>query len=369
MKKKMLVLENGKVYLGDGFGSDSERIAEIVFNTSMVGYQEILSDPSYCGQMVVMSYPLIGNYGLADEDYESKGVFMSGFIVREYNDNPSNFRYTKTLSEVMADNNVAGISGVDTREIVRIIRDNGSMKAMICDADKNVEDCLKILRETVLSTKQVQTVSSKKIWYARTRNPQNVVVAVDCGMKLSMVRKLNAHGCNVVVVPFDTDMDTILKFKPDGIFISNGPGNPEDVPEVISLIKQLKGKLPIMGICLGHQMIGLAYGAKTYKMKFGHRGSNHPVINKLTDKIEITSQNHSYAIDKDSLAETEMAVTHINLIDGELEGMVDTKNSVISLQYHPESAAGPEDSEYLFDTFIGFMTKKGGKKNAQENRY
>lgn len=369
MGKKILVLENGKVYQGDGFGSSETRIAEIVFNTSMVGYQEILSDPSYCGQMVVMSYPLIGNYGMADEDYESSSIFMSGMIVREYNDSPSNFRFTKTLGKVMEDNGVAGISGLDTREIVRIIRDEGTMKAMITDASRDVEECLKELRAYTLSREQVKTVSAKCVWYSRTGNPAYSVVAVDCGIKHSMIKKLNSHSCNVTIVPYNTPFETIMKYNPDGLFISNGPGNPEDVPEVIETIKKAVGKLPIMGICLGHQMIGLAYGAKTYKMKFGHRGANHPVHDLVLGKIEITSQNHSYAIDKNTLGNTGMKITHINIIDNESEGMIDEKNKVISIQYHPESAAGPEDSGYLFGNFIDFMKQSGGDKNVQKNRY
>ena len=353
--KRKLVLENGKIFYGEGFGSNEKRIAEIVFNTSMVGYQEILSDPSYCDQIVVMTYPLIGNYGLADEDYESKSVFMTGFVVREYNDIPSNFRYTKTLSETMEEYHAAGISGVDTREIVRIIRDVGSMKAMIVDASYDDELCLKELREYQYPHDQVKKVSSKKVWYSRTPDPTYNVVAIDCGIKLNIIRKLNQFKCNVVVVPYNTSVEEILKYKPDGLFISNGPGDPSDVVEVINTIKELKGKLPILGICLGHQLISLAYGAKTYKMKFGHRGANHPVKDLSTNKIEITSQNHSYAVDKDSLTGTGLTLSHINLIDNEPEGVVDNNNKVIGIQYHPESAAGPEDSAYLFSRFIENM--------------
>lgn len=361
MSKKMLVLENGKVMYGEGFGSSVTKIAEIVFNTSMVGYQEILSDPSYCNQMVVMSYPLIGNYGLADDDYESKKVFMSGFIVREYNDSPSNFRFTKTLAEAMNEYDAAGISGVDTRELVRIIRDEGSMRAMITDADRDISDCIKELKSYILPKDQVKRVSSGKIWYSRTRNPKYTVVAVDCGIKLNIVRKLNQYGCNVIVVPYNTSDEVIKSLKPDGLFLSNGPGDPENVSEVIALIGKLRGTMPILGICLGHQMIGLSYGAKTYKMKFGHRGGNHPVKNLLNDKVEITSQNHSYAIDKGSLEGTGLELTHINLLDNEAEGMRSVEDMVISVQYHPESAAGPEDSEYIFGEFIKLLDARRAK--------
>lgn len=353
--KRKLILENGRVFHGEGFGSPDKRIAEIVFNTSMVGYQEILSDPSYCDQIVVMTYPLIGNYGLADEDYESKSVFMTGFVVHEYNDLPSNFRYTKTLGEVMEDYHAAGISNVDTREIVRIIRDYGSMKAMIVDEDEDEEACLEELRNYSYPHDQVSKVSSKKVWYSRTPDPKYTVVAIDCGCKLNIIRKLNQFKCNVVVVPFNTSVEDILKYKPDGLFLSNGPGDPEDVTPVIETVKALKGKLPILGICLGHQIISLAYGAKTYKMKFGHRGANHPVKDLSTNKIEITSQNHSFAVDRNSLPGTGLELTHINIIDNEPEGVYDRVNKVIGVQYHPESAAGPEDSTYIFSRFIENM--------------
>ncbi len=361
--KKKLVLENGKVFYGEGFGSNDKKIAEIVFNTSMVGYQEILSDPSYCDQIVVMTYPLIGNYGLTSEDYESKSVYMSGFVVHEYNDLPSNFRYTETLGEKMEEYHAAGISGIDTRELVRIIRDYGSMKAMIVDADVPDNVCLEELASYIMPHNQVSKVSSKKIWYSRCPNPLYTVVAIDCGCKLNIIRMLNEYKCNVVVVPYNTTKEEILKYKPDGLFISNGPGDPEDVTPVIENIKALKGKLPMLGICLGHQMIGLAYGAKTYKMKFGHRGGNHPVKDLETGKVEITSQNHSYAIDKESLQGTGLTLTHVNILDKEAEGMEDKVNKVIAVQYHPESAAGPEDSRYIFERFMQNM-KKDGKQNA-----
>ena len=363
-KNRKLVLENGMVFEGIGFGSKKDVIAEIVFNTSMVGYQEILSDSSYCGQMVCMTYPLIGNYGINDEDYESKAIKMSGMIVREYNDIPSNFRATKTLSDVMEEGNAAGISDIDTRKLTRIIRDHGSQLAMICDLSKPTDEAVKEIKAHGFIHNQVDLVSTKKIWYSRTPYPRYTVVAVDCGIKLNIVRKLNEFGCDVIVVPYDYSYEDIMDLKPNGLFISNGPGDPEDVKPVIELVRKCKGKLPIFGICLGHQIIGLAYGAKTYKMKFGHRGGNHPVKNLLTGKIEITSQNHSFAIDKESLKGTGLEMTHQNVIDGELEGTRDLENSVISIQYHPESAAGPEDSKYLFKQFVDLMNNFGGKKNA-----
>ena len=358
---KKIVLENGQEFYGYGFGADKEAVNEIVFNTSMVGYQEIISDPSYTDQMVCMTYPLIGNYGVNDEDYETRVPTMGGLIVREYNDLPSNFRYTKTLSEVLDEYNIPGISGVDTRMITRIIRDEGSQKVIICNADVPYEEALKKVKEYVIPTDMVSRVSCKKRWYSRTPNHKYDVVAIDCGIKLNIIRKLNEKGCNVTVVPYNITSEEILNMRPDGLFLSNGPGNPEDVQEVISVVRELKGKLPIFGICLGHQMISLALGAKTFKMKFGHRGGNHPVKNLQTGKIEITSQNHSYAVDVNSLEGTPLKLTHKNLLDDTAEGVRYEENKLFSVQYHPESAPGPQDSSYLFDEFIAMMEKEDDK--------
>ena len=355
---KKIVLENGKEFYGYGFGADVTAINELVFNTSMVGYQEIISDPSYTDQMVCMTYPIIGNYGMTDEDYETKVPTMGGLIVREYNDLPSNFRYTKTLSEVLLEYDIPGISGVDTRMITRIIRDEGSQKVMICDANKPLVDALQMVRDYQIPTDMVSRVSCKKRWYSRTPNHKYDVVAIDCGIKHNIIRKLNEKGCNVTVVPFDTSADEIMKMQPDGLFLSNGPGNPEDVQPVINVVKELHGQLPIFGICLGHQMISLALGAKTFKMKFGHRGGNHPVMNIETGKIEITSQNHSYAVDVKSLEGTPLTLTHKNLLDDTAEGVESAENKLFSVQYHPESAPGPQDSAYLFDKFIDLMAKE-----------
>lgn len=355
---KKIVLENGKEFYGYGFGANKTAINEIVFNTSMVGYQEIISDPSYTDQMVCMTYPLIGNYGMADDDYETRVPTMGGLIVREYNDLPSNFRYTKTLSEVLDEYDIPGISGVDTRMITRIIRDEGSQKVMICNAHKPIEEAIAEIHAYNIPTDMVSRVSCKKRYYSRTPNHRFDVVAIDCGIKLNIIRKLNEKGCNVTVVPYDITADEILKMKPDGLFLSNGPGNPEDVHTVINVVKELCGKLPIFGICLGHQMISLALGAKTFKMKFGHRGGNHPVMNLETGKIEITSQNHSYAVDVDSLEGTPLKLTHKNLLDNTAEGVESVENKIFSVQYHPESAPGPQDSAYLFDKFIDLMAKE-----------
>ena len=355
---KKIVLEDGEEYLGYGFGADKEAVLEIVFNTSMVGYQEIVSDPSYTYQMVVMTYPLIGNYGITDEDYETKQPTIGGMVVREYNDLPSNFRYTKTLSEYLEENDIPGIWGLDTRKLTRSIRDKGSRKVIITDITTSKEEALKKLNAYDIPKDAVSKVSCKKKWYSRTANYKYNVVAVDCGIKLNIIRSLNKRGCNVTIVPYNTTAKEIESLKPDGVFLSNGPGDPEDVKEVIKLVKELRGKYPIFGICLGHQMISLAYGAKTYKLKFGHRGGNHPVLNLETDKIEITSQNHSYAVDEKSLEKTDLVPTHKNILDNTIEGVECKKDKVFSVQYHPESAPGPQDSGYLFDKFIRVMEGK-----------
>ena len=356
---KKIILENGKEFYGYGFGAINKTVInEIVFNTSMVGYQEIISDPSYTDQMVCMTYPLIGNYGICDEDYETRIPTMGGLIVREYNDLPSNFRYTKTLSEVLDEYDIPAISGVDTRMITRIIRDEGSQKVMLCDADMPYDEAYKMLLDYKIPTDMVSRVSCKKRWYSRTPNHKYDVVAVDCGIKLNIIRKLNEKGCNVTVVPYNTTAEEILNMRPDGLFLSNGPGNPEDVTSVIEVVKELKGKLPIFGICLGHQMISLALGAKTFKMKFGHRGGNHPVMNMENGKIEITSQNHSYAVDVNSLEGTPLTLTHKNLLDNTAEGVKAEDYKIFSVQYHPESAPGPQDSAYLFDKFIELMREE-----------
>jgi len=360
---KKLVLQNGQIYYGYSFGCSAEAVCEIVFNTSMVGYQEIVSDPSYTGQAVVMTYPLIGNYGITDEDYETKIPTIGALIVREYNDLPSNFRYTKTLSEVMEEYGIPGISGLDTRALTKFIRDFGSCKALLTSADKSDEECMNILKSTELMRDQVSRVSCKKRWYSRTSNHRYNVVAIDCGIKLNIVRELNKRGCNVTVMPWNTDFAQVERMRPDGIFLSNGPGDPEDVPELIDLIKQARGKYPMFGICLGHQLICLSYGAKTYKLKFGHRGGNHPVKNLTDGSVEITSQNHSYAVDLDSVKNTPLTVTHINLLDNTVEGAENPDDKIFSVQYHPESAPGPQDSSYLFDKFIAMMENERAVKN------
>ena len=359
---RKIILEDGTQYYGYGFGDNSDKVCEIVFNTSMVGYQEIISDPSYTYQAVVMTYPLIGNYGICEDDYESQNPSIGALIVREYNNDPSNFRSVETLSETMKRYSIPGIYGVDTRQITRSIRDLGSRKVLICNIDMSLEDGLKILKDADIARDAVSKVSSKSITEYPADNEEYHIVAIDCGMKQNIVRSLNEKGCSVTVVPWNTTADDIIKLNPDGVFISNGPGDPTDVPETIETIKKLKGKYPIFGICLGHQIISLAYGAKTYKLKFGHRGGNHPVRNLRTNKIEITSQNHSYAVDASSVSDTDLDITHINLLDNTVEGVECIKDKIFSVQYHPESAPGPQDSKYLFDRFKELMKEE--KDNA-----
>lgn len=363
---KKIVLQDGRELYGYGFGADRDAVLELVFNTSMVGYQEIISDPSYTYQLVVMTYPIIGNYGITDEDFETKIPTIGGLAVRDYNDIPSNFRYTETLSEILEEYDIPAISGIDTRMLTRIIRDEGSQRALITSADRPTDEALEILKNDTPRKDAVSKVSCSKKWYSRTANPRYNVVAIDCGIKHNIIRSLNKCGCNVTIVPYNTTPEEILALRPDGLFISNGPGDPEDVSPVIETIKVLRGRLPIFGICLGHQMIALACGAKTYKMKFGHRGGNHPVKNLLTDKIEITSQNHSYAVDAESVQGTGLQITHINMLDNTVEGLSDEANKMFSVQYHPESAPGPQDSTYLFDRFIKMLEAEVAL-NAKEN--
>lgn len=352
---RKIVLEDGTEYYGYGFGANVEAICELVFNTSVVGYQEMISDPACTYNMVVMTYPVIGNYGITDEDYETKQPTIGGLVVREYNDQPSNFRYTKTLSEILEENNIPAIQGIDTRKLARYIKKLKNKKALITDANAELEDCIKKIKEYDIPTDAVSKVSCKKKWYSRTANHKYNVVAIDCGMKLNMVRCLNQRRCNVTVVPYNTSYEEIISLKPDGILLSDGPGKPEDIPETIEVVKELKGKYPMFGICLGHNLISIAYGAKNREI--APRGGSYPVKNLGTGKIETASQCHGVVIDEDSLKHTKLEVTHRNVLDKTVEGVECKKDKVFSVQFHPESAPGPQDTVYLFDKFIKLMDK------------
>jgi carbamoyl-phosphate synthase small subunit len=369
-KKRKIILEDGREFYGEAFGACEDRVCEIVFNTSMAGYQEILSDLSYTDQAVVMTYPLIGNYGMADEDYETDQPTIGALIVQEYNDEPSNFRSKASLGDVMQKYGIPGISGVDTRKLNRSIRDYGTRKCLITGISTTLEEGLQKLRSFQLPTNAVSRVSSKQIWDSLSPAPVPFhVVLIDCGMKKNILRSLNRRGCDVTVVPWQTTSEVVCSLRPDGVLISNGPGDPTDVPETIETVRTLRGRFPIFGICLGHQILSLAYGARTYKLKFGHRGGNHPVRDLQSGCIEITSQNHSYAVDVKSLAQTGLEVTHVNILDGTIEGVKCEKDNAFSVQYHPESAPGPQDSAYLFDRFIALMQAARSKEvsNAQAN--
>ncbi len=352
-----LVLEDGSEFPGYSFGDAGirDRVCTVVFNTSMVGYQEIVSDPAYADQFVVMTYTLIGNYGMTEEDYESKSLSIGGLIVREYNDQPSNFRYTKTLEEVMCEHHIPGIWGIDTRMLTRKLRDHGSsMRGILTSTYTTTASALAMIRVTPEPTDAVSRVSSKKRWYTRTANAKHNVVAIDCGMKTNIVRTLTSKGCNVTVVPYDTTPAQIEALKPDGVIISSGPGCPEHATCVIDTVKALWGKYPMFGIGLGCQILCLAKGATVSTLSHGHRGG-YPVRCCENGKITSTSQNHAYIVNRASLEGTGLTVLYENVTDLTVEGVIDAQNGVIGVQFSPESAPGPQDNYALFDRFIAMM--------------
>ncbi|WP_203339406.1 carbamoyl phosphate synthase small subunit [Planococcus beijingensis] len=355
MMKRYLILEDGTVFEGTAFGGEGASVGEIVFNTSMTGYQEILSDPSYCGQIVTMTYPLIGNYGINSDDFESIEPAVKGMVVREIAEFPSNFRNNATLDELFKIKDIPGISGIDTRKLTRLIRSKGSTKGVLTAAgeDVQVEEVVKTLQATVLPSNQVSQVSTVRPYPSPGRGKR--VVLIDYGMKHGILRELNNRDCDVIVVPYNTSSKEILAWGPDGVMLSNGPGDPKDVEECVEVVRELLGEVPIFGICLGHQLFARACGADTFKLKFGHRGGNHPVRDLVTGKIEITSQNHGYAVDEETLQGTRLKVTHSALNDGTNEGLAHLDYPAFTVQYHPESSPGPEDSNYLFDRFIDVM--------------
>jgi carbamoyl-phosphate synthase small subunit len=345
-----LLLEDGTLFTGTSFGSEGDSVGEVVFNTGITGYQEVLSDPSYCGQIVTMTYPLIGNYGIIRDDFEAVRPFIHGFVVREHEEAPSNWRAQYTLGSLLKEYGIIGISGIDTRMLTRKIRHHGVMKGLLTTSGKSIAELQEMLGATPLMTDQVSRVSTKSVFSAPGLKER--VVLVDYGAKSGIVRDLSKRGCDVVVVPQDATADQIRRLAPDGILLSNGPGDPKDVPHAAVTIRELLGEFPIFGICLGHQLFALACGADTEKLKFGHRGGNHPVKDLVSGRCYITSQNHGYTVKEDSIAGTDLTVTHINNNDRTIEGLKHTKHAAFSVQYHPEAAPGPFDSSYLFDDFI-----------------
>lgn len=359
-KKALLVLETGRTFYGASFGAEGETFGEMVFNTSMTGYQEILTDPSYAGQIVCMTYPLIGNYGVNRDDVESRRPWVEGFVVREASRIASNWRSTETLDSYLKRNNIVGIEHIDTRALVRHIRDKGAMRSAISTVDLDAESLLsKVLASPSMENRELASTVTVDSTFDYIADPgaRFHVVAYDFGVKTNSLREFSKLGCKVTVVPAETSADEVLALKPDGIFLSNGPGDPASMKEVVAEIKKLTESMtPIFGICLGHQILGQVFGGGTYKLKFGHRGGNQPIKNLDTGKIEIASHNHGFAVDGGSLPE-DVEVTHINLNDDTVAGLRHKRLPVFSVQYHPESAPGPHDSEYLFRQFVQLMER------------
>lgn len=355
MYKRQLILEDGTTFTGTAFGSLQQRIGEIVFNTGMTGYQEILSDPSYCGQIVTMTYPLIGNYGINREDFETINPSIHGLVVKEMCEVPSNFRQEETLNRYLKTKDIPAIAGIDTRKLTRQIRKHGTMKAILTKPyqDEVPEKDQSILNTMTLRRDQVKQVSTVKPYIVPGRGKR--IVLVDLGMKHGILRELTKRHAHVTVVPYHYNATEILRLKPDGIMLTNGPGDPKDVPEAIAMIASIIGKIPIFGICLGHQLLALACGANTEKLPFGHRGANHPVKDLKTGMTHITSQNHGYAVTTTSLENTELQLTQIALNDRSVEGIEHRRYPAFSVQYHPESSPGPEDTSHLFDQFLSMI--------------
>jgi carbamoyl-phosphate synthase small subunit len=359
-KKAILVLEDGRTFHGASFGADGETFGEMVFNTSMSGYQEILTDPSYAGQIVCMTYPLIGNYGVNEDDVESRRPWVEGFVVRESSRIASNWRSTETLDSYLKRNNIVGIEHIDTRALVRHIRDKGAMRAAVSSIDIDEKSLLdKVLASPGMQNRELaSTVTvSDEFEYPAAGSAKYHIVAFDFGVKMNSLREFSKFGCKVTVVPSDTSATEVLALKPDGIFLSNGPGDPASMSAVVSEIKKLtEANVPMFGICLGHQILGQVFGGETYKLKFGHRGGNQPIKDLTTGKVEIASHNHGFAVNGKTLP-ADVEVTHVNLNDDTVAGLRHKTLPVFSVQYHPESAPGPHDSEYLFRRFVEMMER------------
>ena len=354
LTKMKLVLENGMEFPGVGYGAAEQfAFGEVVFNTSMVGYQEIISDPAYAGQIVVMTYPLIGQYGITDEDFEAKQLGIAGLVVRECCETPSNFRFTKTLSEELEEHGIPCLSGIDTRMLTRVIRTQGCMKGAIVSERMTSLEALKLLSAASPVEGAVASVSCRKRWFSRTPQHNFDVVVIDCGVKHSIISALNSRGCNATVVPYDSTLEEILAFNPDGILISNGPGDPRALGHIVELIKSVKGKIPVYGICLGQCLIALSYGAKVTKLLYGHHGGR-PVRDSGTGRIVTAEHNHNYTVDSASLEGTGLSVTWTDVSDGTVEGIECAHDRVRAVQFYPEGAPGPEETEF-FDRFVKAM--------------
>lgn len=359
MNNRKLVLENKMVFEGKGFGSFDEVVCELIFNTAVVGYQEIISDPANCNKIICMTYPLIGNYGLTDEDYESKYLSAKGLVVKEYNEIPSNFRYTRTLGDVMEENRISGISGIDTRALMKIIQSEGIQKALICDIDKPLEECLELINNYQEEDILVNYVSSKKTWYSRTYNPKYNVGVIDLGVKQTSVRSLNNISCNVIVFPYNVTKEEILKYKPDGLFISSGPGNPNNLTETINLVKEFKGILPIFGIGLGAKIIALAYGINVMQSKTGYHGCNYPIKNILNSKVEISALNISYIFNDEEVKNSSLEITHESVISKDIMGIRSLEDNIIGILFEPVTMID-DDSENMYQEFFNMMKKVRG---------
>jgi carbamoyl-phosphate synthase small subunit len=370
----LLALEDGTVFEGRSFTGTGETSGEVVFNTSMSGYQEILTDPSYCGQMVTMTYPLIGNYGINDEDVESDRIQVRALLLKEYQEYPSNWRSSRSLAEYLKAARVLGVEGLDTRALTRNIRLTGAMRAVLSTLDLNADSLVEKARTSpsMSGADLVREVTCKRPMLWKDGKPVPLqgsldhfqwpdepgkwkVVAMDFGVKYNILRSLEQRNCSILILPADTPAETIDRLKPDGLFLSNGPGDPAAVTYAIDSIRAQIGRRPIFGICLGHQLIGLALGGKTFKLKFGHRGANQPVKDLVTDKVEITSQNHGFCVGMDSLKDADVQISHVNLNDRTVEGLSHRRIPLFSVQYHPEASPGPHDAGHLFDRFVQLM--------------
>lgn len=360
-----LLLEDGTLFTGQSFGAEGETTGEVVFNTGITGYQEVLSDPSYCGQIVTMTYPLIGNYGINRDDFESVRPYINGFVVRRHEPVPSNWRAQYTIDELLREHGIIGISDIDTRMLTRRIRHQGTMRGILTSGSLSTEELMERLNHSTPVTNQVSHTSTNHIY--NSPGPKERIVLIDYGAKTGIVRELSQRGCDVVVVPQDTTAEQIRRLHPDGIQLSNGPGDPKDVPAAVQVLSELLGEYPIFGICLGHQLFALACGADTDKLKFGHRGGNHPVKDLQTGRCYITSQNHGYTVKESSIEGTELEVTHINNNDKTIEGLKHKKYPAFSVQYHPEAAPGPFDNGYLFDQFLT-MIREHKEQNPKKTR-